>query len=58
MWLMIIWNVFFQKKNFLLGKPVRQDLIDTTSKRSEGIKKFNLNEKSTNPISCWWKFRS
>lgn len=36
---------FFPKeKLLLLGNPVRQDLIDTTSKRSEGIKKFNLNE--------------
>ena len=36
---------FPQEKLMLLGNPVRQDLIQTTSKRSKGIKQFNLNPK-------------
>ena len=43
---------FPQEKLMLLGNPVRQDLIQTTSKRSKGIKQFNLNPKQLTSISC------
>jgi hypothetical protein len=45
-WLMKIWNDFFQKDKIVFtGNPVRQDLLNIDSKRQEGIELFQIRCK-------------